>query len=198
MVFVFSIVFIFVFRAPISSLIPKIRKISKDGLSAEGNTPEIQLEENNSESVQQLLDMIESTIVIAGLEDRIRADLGARGLIPSDDASKVLVRHLAGTQLLLHLEQVHHLIFGSQIILLKKLNEVAGRGRSMDYVTTHIDHVKKMYSDSLGEWSIEQYLEFLFDRNLVIQHDDQLHITDLGVEYLVWVARSGKREDNPL
>lgn len=198
MVFVFSIVFIIIFRAPISLLIPKIRKISKDGLSIEESTPEAQLEDNNSEAVQELLNVVENTIVISDLENQICADLELKGLNASDDTSKVLVRHLAGTQLLLHLEQVHHLIFGSQIFLLKKLNEVVGQGRAMSYVATHIDHIKNSYPKELGEWSTEQYLEFLFGRNLVIRHGEQLHITNFGVEYLVWVARSGKREDNPL
>jgi hypothetical protein len=104
---------------------------------------------------------------------------------------------LAGTQLLLSFEQIHNLIFGSQIFLLKKLNEVAGQGRPWTFVTNHIDHVKTLYPE-LGDWSYDQYLGFMYGRLLIIRHGDQIHITNLGVEYLTWIARNGRRENNPL
>lgn len=197
LLFVFSLVFIFVFRKPISLLIPKIRKIGKDGLTTD-STPETQLETKNTEAVQQLLDVVGQSIVIADLERRIEDDLKKRSLPISGDTNRVLIRHLAGTQLLLNLEQIHGLIFGSQIFLLKKLNEVTGQGRSIEFVNQHFDHVVKVYADNLGSWSREQYLEFLYNQQLIIKHDTQIHITNLGVEYLTWVARAGKSENRPL
>ena len=197
MLFLFSIVFILVFRKPISILIPKIRTISKDGITTD-TSPETQLEKSNSEAVQQLLDVVQNTIVISDLEDRIKNDLKTKGLIATDDASKILIRHLAGTQLLLNFEQIHQLIFGSQIFLLKKLNEVAGQGRHIEYLIGYVESVKKLYADTLTDWSKDKYLAFLFSRHLIIQHGEQVHITNLGVEYLVWIARSGKRDDNAL
>ena len=197
LVFVFSLVFILVFRKPVSELIPKIKKIGKDGLSTE-STPETQLEIKNTEAVQQLLDVIGQSIVISDLEKQIEDDLKIRSLPVSGDTNRILIRHLAGTRLLLNLEQIHGLIFGSQIFLLKKLNEVAGQGRNIEFIYQHIDHVLKLYSEDIGSWSREQYLEFLFSRQLIIKHDTQIHITNLGVEYLTWVARSGKSENRPL
>lgn len=197
LLFVFSLVFIFVFQKPISLLIPKIRKIGKDGLTTD-STPETQLETKNTEAVQQLLDVVGQSIVIADLERRIEDDLKKRSLPISGDTNRVLIRHLAGTQLLLNLEQIHGLIFGSQIFLLKKLNEVTGQGRSIEFVNQYFDHVVKAYADNLGSWSREQYLEFLYNQQLIIKHDAQIHITNLGVEYLTWVARAGKSENRPL
>ena len=114
------------------------------------------------------------------------------------DTAKVLIRHLAGTQLLLSFEQIHNLIFGSQIFLLKKLNEVAGQGRPVAFVKGHIDHVKSIYPSAFGEWSYDQYLEFLYSRLLIVRHEYQIHITNNGVEYLTWVARNGRSENNSL
>ncbi len=194
--FVFALVFIYIFRQPISELIPKITKIGKDGVTAV-SSPEAQREKAEPEAVQQLLDVIGSSIVIAETESRIKRDLIDRNLSAEGDAAKVLIRHLAGTQLLLTLEQIHSLIFGSQIFLLKKLNEVTGQGRPFSFVTAHIDHIKALYPSQLGEWSHEQYLEFLNTRGLIIRHTDQIHITNLGVEYLTWIARNGRTENNP-
>lgn len=32
---------------------------------------------------------------------------------------------------------------------------------------------------------------------LILAHDGQYHITNLGVEFLTWMARNGRREDGP-
>ena len=119
LIFVFALVFIFVFRSPISALIRRVRTIDKSGMTAD---PEIdsQREEKNPQAVQELLDIVGKSIVIADFEDRIRADLHTRGLVEDTDTTKVLVRHIAGTQLLLSFEQIHSMIFGSQIVLLQK------------------------------------------------------------------------------
>lgn len=195
--FIFALTFIALFRLPLSDLIRRITKIGKEGVTA-GSVPEAQREKADLEAVQQLLDVIGNSIVISDLESQIRGNLNAKGLNSESDAAKVLTRHLAGTQLLLSFEQIHNLIFGSQIFLLKKLNEVAGQGRPMTSVVAHIDLVKTTYQTELGQWSYDQYLEFLFSRSLIVRQGDQLHITNLGVEYLTWIARNGRSENNPL
>lgn len=197
LVFVFGLVFIALFRQPLSELIRRITKIGKEGVTA-SSVPEAQREKSDPEAVQQLLDVIGNSIVITDIEGRIKSDLKDKGLQSDGDAVKVLIRHLAGTQLLLSFEQIHNLIFGSQIFLLKKLNEVAGQGRPLIFVTDHIDHVKTLYPTELDSWSYDQYLEFMYGRLLIVRHGEQIHITNLGVEYLTWIARNGRRENNPL
>lgn len=197
LLFIFLTLFIVLYRQPISSLISRITKIDKEGLIA-GSVPEAQREKTNPAAVQQLLDVIGNSIVITDLEGRIKSELNTNGLSTNEDSVKVLIRHLAGTQLLLSFEQIHNLIFGSQISLLKKLNEVTGQGRPLTFVKNHFDHIKTLYSDEFRDWSFEQYLEFMFRRSLIISDNDQVHITNLGVEYLIWMARNGRREDNPL
>jgi hypothetical protein len=112
--------------------------------------------------------------------------------------SKVLIKHLSGTQLLLEFERIHSLIFGSQIFFLKKLNEVAGQGKNMEFVTEHIQQTKNIYKKQLEKWDDKEYLNFLYSRRLIVKDDEQIHITNKGVEYLTWLARNGRREDNPL
>nr|WP_288257379.1 hypothetical protein [uncultured Pseudomonas sp.] len=194
--FIFSLVFIFAFRQPLSDLIRRITSISKDGLTA-GAPPEAQREQEH-ETVQQLLNIIGSSIVIEDLENRIKAELTAKNLSTEGNTTKILIRHLAGTQLLLSFEQIHNLIFGSQIFLLKKLNEVAGQGRPALFVYNHINHIKTLYQEELQDWSNDEYLAFLFFRSLIVRHDDQIHITNLGVEYLTWLVRNGRSEEKPL
>jgi len=195
--FIFALVFMFTFKQPLSELIRRTTKIGKEGLTA-GSTPEAQREKSDPEAVQQLLDVISKSIVITDMEGHIKTELTNKGLNTGGDTAKVLIRHLAGTQLLLSFEQIHNLIFGSQIFLLKKLNEVAGQGRPVAFVNGHIDQVKSIYPSAFGEWSYDKYLEFLYNRLLIVRKEDQIHITNNGVEYLTWVARNGRSENNSL
>lgn len=160
-----------------------------------------QIKEPNAdkEAVDNLLAVVGDSIVIGELVSNINDELQSKGMNIEGDACRVLVKHLAGTQLLLNFEQIHNSIFGSQIFLLKKLNETVGAGRSEEYVFNHIDTVKKMFSDNLSEWTYDQYLAFLFSNILILKNEENVyHITNLGVEYLTWIARNGKRDDNPL
>ena len=195
--FIFALVFIVIFKQPLSELIRRTTKIGKEGLTA-GPAPEAQREKSDPEAVQQLLDVIGNSIVITDIESRVRTELTNKGFNTDGNTVKILIRHLAGTQLLLSFEQIHNLIFGSQIFLLKKLNEVAGQGRPLAFVNDHIDHVKSIYPSELAEWTYDQYLDFLYSRLLIVRHGDQIHITNNGVEYLTWVARNGRSENNPL
>lgn len=199
LVFIFAVIFILLFKLPLINLIKRTTKIDKEGLTAEPS-PESQREDTktSTEAVQQLLDVVGNSIVINEQEQLIKNELTAKGLASDSDTAKVLIKHLAGAQVLLAFERIHSSIFGSQIFLLKKLNEVAGQGRSIDYVHKHIDHVKELYPENLGSWSYEQYLGYLFAQLLITKNGDQIHITNLGVEYITWMVRNGRREDNPL
>jgi len=195
--FLFAVFFVLLFRKPLFGLISRITSIDKSGIKA-SQTPEAQREEQKKESVQQLLLAIGDSIVLQDIEGRIRADLKEKGLETDGDTIKVLIKHLAGTRVLLEFEEIHNLIFGSQIFLLKKLNEVAGQGKPIEFIANHFEHVKGLFPEQLGDWSLEQYLAFLMGRLLITTKGNIFHITNLGVEYLIWMIRNGKREDNPL
>ena len=137
--------------------------------------------EVDKKAVDKLLSAVGDNIVISELEKRIIDDLKANNLQVEGDSIKVLVKHLAGTQLLLAFERIHSIIFGSQIFLLKKLNESLGVGKPISFVEQHIEHIRNMFSESLSSWTDEQYLQFLYDRLLIVRNNDQIHITNLGL-----------------
>lgn len=197
LIFLFSVVFIFVFRSPLSALISRITSIDKSGVKA-GSEPDVQREERNREAVQELLMSIGESIVLSDIEGRIRTELVEKGLETEGDTIIVLIKHLAASRILTEFEQIYNLIFGSQIFLLKKLNEVAGQGKSEEYIRDYFERVKKLYTDELAEWSIEQYFEFLYARALIINQNGSVHITNLGVEFITWMARNGKSDDKGL
>ena len=195
--FLFAVFFVLLFRKPLFGLISRITSIDKSGIKA-SQTPEAQREEQKKESVQELLLVIGDSIVSRDVEGRIKADLKGRGLETDGDTIKVLIKHLGAAKILLEFEQIHNLIFGSQIFLLKKLNEVAGQGKPREFVAMHFEQIKSLFPELLGNWSSEQYLAFLLSRLLITIEGNVFHITNLGVEYLTWMIRNGRREDKPL
>jgi hypothetical protein len=195
--FIFAVIFILVFKKPLYSFISRVKSIDKTGVKTSA-APEAQREEDKKEAVQDLLDVIGSSIVLKDLENRIKSDLHERGLESKGDTNTILIKHLAAARILLRFEQIHNFIFGSQIFLLKKLNEVAGQGMPKEFIDSHYQHVQELFSKQLGGWSLEQYLSFLLGRSLITISDNIYHITHFGVEYLTWIVRNGRREDNPL
>ncbi len=190
--------FLLIFREQLRALLGRITSIDRTGIKTQPN-PEIQREDPKKiEAAQELLLAIGNTVVLQELEGRIRNDLTTRQLSVDGETTKVLIKYLAAAQVSLEFEQVQNLIFGSQIYLLKKLNEVSGQGQLPALVEAHFKDVQKMFGDSFGDWSLEKYLYFLFERNLIVHQDGRYHITNLGKEYLVWMARTGRAENKQL
>ena len=196
--FAFGVVFLLVFHAQLRALLGRITSIDKTGIRTQPN-PEIQREDPKKiEAAQELLLAIGNTVVLQDIEGRIRNELTTRQLSVEGETTKVLIKYLAAAQVGLEFEQIQNLIFGSQIYLLKKLNQVTGQGQSLALIESHFEHVQKMFNDSFADWTLEKYLHFLFERQLIVLQNGRYHITNLGKEYLVWMARTGRAENNAL
>lgn len=192
---IFGILFMFFFRKPITEFIGRIRKVGKEGVTTD-TPPEMQSLDQRKKAVQELMNTSDS-IVLREQEESIIKDLSSRGLETEDDSVKILTRHLAATQLALDYEQIHNLIFGSQISLLKRLNEVVGQGRPKEYMDDYLSKVKTMHQE-LNTWTLDLYLDLLFKRTLITNVNGKYHITNKGVDYLTWVVRNGRTEDRGL
>lgn len=196
--FLFSLIFVLLFRTQIGSLIGRVTSIDKSGIKTQ-SAPELQLDDHKrAEVAHELMQAIGSSVALSDVEGRIRAELTAKSLPVDNETSRVLLKYLAAATLSVQFEQVHSLIFGSQIFLLKKLNEVAGRGRQRQDLEKHFEHVKSLFPDSFSDWNLDQYIEFLVGRSLILEKDGVFHITNLGNDYLVWITRSNKPENRAL
>lgn len=193
---IFALIFIFVFKKPIREFIGKIKSVGKEGLKTE-SIQTLQVEEKRKQAVEELMKFGDSNVTNE-LENYIRQDLNRRGLDTDSDTVKVLVRHLAATQLALDFEQIYNTIFGSQIFLLRKLNEAAGIGLYYDFIKTHFERVQSQFPEELSSWNLEQYLSFLFGRLLITFKDNNYHITIKGVDFLIWLTKTSRSDNRPL
>lgn len=122
--FLLGIIFLIVFYGPIRDFIKKIKSISKEGLKTDVG-PEIQKQDEKRKQATEELMNLDTSPLSSEVEKLIYSDLQRRNLETSGDTVKVLVRHMAATQLTLEFEQKYNLILGSQIYLLKKFIEQA-------------------------------------------------------------------------
>ena len=154
---------------------------------------------SNNKNAQELLDRVENSIVISDIENRIKIELQEKNLSFEGETVQVLLRHLAGAKLFVEFERIHSLIFGSQIHLLKLLNAAVPDGYPELEVYEYFEAIKRQFNDVFVNWTAETYLKFLYSHVLIIKNDSNyIQITNLGVEYLVWITKSGLSEDKNL
>ena len=170
---IFGILFLFLFRPQIGLAISKIRSVSKDGVSMDAElTPQTQ--DERSTSILQHIE-IEKTVLLDEVENAIFSDLKTRNLDHESDTTKVLVRNLAVTQINLEHEKIYNAIFGSQIRLLKALNEVSGSGRPESYLSDFYAFTKENNADEFSNWELEDYLSFLRGSALIPPYSPNGH-----------------------
>lgn len=150
--------------------------------------PKTQKKIDNDKNVQELLNRIGNTFVISELEKTIIEELNEKELKITTESEKVLIRHLAGTQLLLGFEKIDKYIFGSQLNLLNQLNEIAPEGFTKNEIKEFYEDVKLDFPNTFNDWDENKYLRYLFVNVLIIKTENKIHLTNLGQEYLNWVS----------
>lgn len=189
---VLVIFFLLVFKKEIAEKIKTIKSVSKNGILME-KSQEIKNESFNNDDLLGKND----SITVQEQKDLIKKDLKKRHLDDtSNETIEVLIHQLAVTQLKLEFERIYNIIFGSQIYLLRKLNENAKQKNDIDsYVQTTLNNFEE-----LEDWTVEEYLHFLFVNTLII-YDTQkelFNITNIGHEFLLWLLQNEKNENKRL
>jgi len=89
------------------------------------------------------------------------------------------------------------MIFGSQIRLLRNLNETK-QPISDGFVAQYFSVIQQRYSDELSSWTHEQYLEFMLASTLIEKTEAGYVITSEGYEFLIEMTRRGLAEGKGL
>jgi len=149
------------------------------------------------EQVETLLRAGDGSAVVLRNEEVITQDLISRGLYNDSEAERVLVRQLAIAQAGLWFERTYYMIFGSQIRLLKNLNEKK-QSINDDFVANYFSVIQQRYPDEFSSWTPEQYIVFLLNSSLIEKTVLGYAITPEGSEFLVEMTRRGLAEGKGL
>ncbi len=182
-------------RQPISSFFQRAQSFSKGDLKVDLTQAPAQLDTTKPQ-IEDLKNWGTSPAVL-NRKDSIKTDLKNRGINISGETAEVLISQLAVTQLLWKAEEIYYFIFGSQIFLLKTLNQ-APTGVPAQQVVTFFNGVKERFSDRLKDWDVQKYLQYLFAEGLIAFDGNTYSITILGKEFLAWLARAGRSENKNL
>jgi hypothetical protein len=197
---VFAVFFVLVFRVQIAGFLTRVKSVGRHGVSTLAPSGQRSVEQQAeapapTREVQDLMQTFDPP-ALRQLEQAQLADLQRRGLDSTSDTTRVLVRHLARTQLFFACEFVYRLIFGSQIALLKNINTM-GRMSEAD-VHQFYRNVASNFPNIFNAEQPEPYLDFLIRQNLIVRQDGHFLISHFGREFLVWLAQSGAFENKGL
>ena len=195
-VLVFSVIFCIIFRKSIVCFINRIGSVSKDGIKADLPN-QIAPEEKSVENIERLMS-ISAFSLINVVEDKIKKDLIENHVESQDDKIRVLTRHLAIAHIAVEFEAIYGAIFGSQISLLKKLNELGEGGCEDGFLVEYFNIVKGRFLREFDGWGKERYLAFLFSVNLIELTVDRIAITKKGQDFLSWLVLDRRSENRAL
>ena len=188
-VIIISCIFFIIFRRSIAGLLGRTSEIGRKGLKTMPEQSQ-KLADTNKTPTEELMETFNSQI-IREREVAIQTYLETRSVSSNNDKIKVLTRHLAIVQLFSSFEKTYNLIYGSQVCILEELNE-----KRLGVLK---EDIKRFYDDGEIKWpqffldySFDAYLNFLKTSGIITEKDGCLFITNYGVEFLEYLARTGR------
>jgi hypothetical protein len=185
---VLGVIALFLFRQQLAVLISRTKRVGKDGLETFESQPAPPTEEKKS--VEEFFRTFDNPLLLE-VEQLILKDLKDRKIEAAPDREKALVRSLASTNLILHFERVHGLIWASQLTSLRYLNP-RDEGADRSELVPIYDAAKADYPERYENYPFERWLGFLKDANLIRERDSRVFITVQGREFLKYLIASGK------
>lgn len=186
---VFGLVFVLAFYKPIANLLLRTKKLGKGGLEAFDNA-QLPAHPESPTEVEKFLRTYDNPLLLLQ-EQRIRDDLKERKVGAPADLEKMLVRALAGTQLLLHFERVYSSIYSSQVAILNFLN-ARQDGALPNELMPFYDDAKTRFPEIYVSHPPDAYFDYLSSFNLIENRSGRVAITTAGREFLKWLIETGK------
>jgi hypothetical protein len=185
-----GLVFMGVFRAPLSGLLNRTRSVGKSGLET-FDAQQLSAPSAKPDPLQEFLSAFDNQLLVEQ-EAGIVKDLTTRGLFESA-AQKALIRALAGTQIALHFERVSQLIWAGQVSALTYLNSRPAPVEEEHLRPFYADAAKR-YPEVYQGYSFDNWLRFLDSWWLIKREKGMVALEKAGREFLKWridVGRAG-------
>lgn len=179
----------FLFRPQIRDLLSRTKKVGKGGLETYEQS-QVPAQRETSEGMQGFLKAFDNPL-LTEQEQVIDADIQQRGLQTAEEIKRALVRSLAGTQIILHFEQVFTQVWASQISLLNFLN-LQSAPVDLGVAEGFYEQGEKGFPALYEHYTFEQYLMFLTSNNMIVLDNEQIAISVAGREFLKYLLDTGK------
>jgi hypothetical protein len=187
-VLIIGLVAIFVFRTQLGALIQRTKRIGKTGIETYETQPS--QPGDDKKAIDEFFRAFDNPLLLEA-EQLILKDLKDRKIESTLDREKALVRSLASTNIILHFERVHGLIWASQLSLLRFLN-ARDTGADIAELVVFYEMGKTGFPDWYESYPFDRWLGFLQSFNLIAKQDSRTFISVAGREFLKYLVASGK------
>lgn len=190
-IIIICIFFMVFFHKNIRTLIDRTKEVRYGRAGIQTDNLQQNPPDAKPDIAEELMKAVDSP-VLRKEEDFINEFLKKAGVKGGTEKEKLLTRYLASTHLAFVFEQIFSMIWGSQIYILEDLNGRRTGVLKEEIKTLYYDEAVKRWSNFFVNYSYDAYLGFLKDRNLVVEKDGRLFIADYGVEFLGYLAKTGR------
>ena len=181
-----GVVFMWVFRRPISRFIDRTRSVSKDGVRAYEDP---QPSAKKPDALAEFLETYHNPLLLEA-EDALEGEIKNLGLTDPADIRKALTKELAANRIVRWFEAAQYHIFASQVAALTYLNAQPGPILK--------DGLQGFYDKAAADFPIlyvgrtfDQWFAFLTAQRLVAEGDAGVGISVAGREFLQWRVNQG-------
>jgi hypothetical protein len=183
------------FRAEIKAIFPRVRQLGWSGLTVDSAPAQTSVIAGaaNAPSIDTYFTPFVPSDVLKMAADSIRATL------PKDvpDPTEFYLHASAALYVQLNHERCYRFIFGSQIVLLKRVNEIANF--PVAGAITIYDDARRLYEEVYATWAItfESWLNFPLNAGLINRNGDLLNVTPQGKNLLRYMVDYRMAENKP-
>jgi hypothetical protein len=185
------LIVVLLIKKPIVDLINRITKIGHGGTSLEAEQQKSagKQEKRQVSNVDRALGLFRSETV----EFFRTAVLQETNLdnIPTDkEKTELLLNYSIAIYIIKHYEMIYNAIYGSQLMILQQLNTFAFENNETlkRYYNYAVEQSPKFYDN----YPYEDYIEFLHSFNLIVEEENRVKITILGIDFLKYITETGK------
>lgn len=183
-----AVIIAVVYKIEIRTLIPRLRRAGPTGVEFDPAAQQQAVTAANNPAPGQLRQFpgMARTVAMERLERQLHTQLAALTNMSDEEKRDLLITRLAQTQLQEFFERIYNAIYGSQIVALRRLNEI---GRvSIEDARSLFEQYATQYPQIYTNYTFGQWVNFLIDNGLVSRSDNFFEIVDLGREFLIFIT----------
>lgn len=186
-----GVVAIITFRRPLLNILERTSQVDVGGVKVStpvqdqrqiGAKTDISKTEQVANAFQSPM-LVEAEQVVVKVLDELAKNPAER--------EKVLVKHLAASEIFLVFERTYRVIFGSQLLALQFLSSVSNTLQDPKVLRPIYEQAKSKNSEFYASVSFEAWFSFLETTLLVARQDGKIGISIRGKEFLKYLIEQG-------
>ena len=185
------LIVVLLIKKPLVDLINRITKIGHGGTSLEAEQQKSagKQEKRQVSNVDRALGLFRPETV-EFFKSAVLQETNLDNIPTDKEKTELLLNYSIAIYIIKHYEMIYNAIYGSQLMILQQLNTFAFENNETlkRYYNYAVEQSPKFYDN----YPYEDYIEFLYSFNLIVEEEDRVKVTILGVDFLKYITETGK------